>query len=66
MESFQAKFGTLQDYFQALHSSVEQSTDHFPSLSGDFFTYADIDDHYWYEKSPESRKIPYRILLTDL
>lgn len=43
----EAKFGTLQDYFQALRSSVEQSIDHFPSLSGDFFTYADIDDHYW-------------------
>jgi alpha-mannosidase II len=41
----QAQFGTLQDYFQALRDSVAQSIERFPSLSGDFFTYADIDDH---------------------
>ena len=41
----QAQFGTLKDYFDALRSSVAQSIDRFPSLSGDFFTYADIDDH---------------------
>ena len=43
----EAQFGTLTDYFDALRANVAQSVDHFPSLSGDFFTYADIDDHYW-------------------
>lgn len=46
------QFGTLQDYFNAVHKDVEvglnkKSEDFFPTLSGDFFTYADRDDHYW-------------------
>ncbi|XP_034662495.1 alpha-mannosidase 2 [Drosophila subobscura] len=39
----QAQFGTLAEYFSAVH---QQSQD-FPSLSGDFFTYADRADNYW-------------------
>ncbi|XP_076046169.1 alpha-mannosidase 2-like isoform X2 [Oratosquilla oratoria] len=47
----QAQFGTLSDYFRALREESQSSTSDdvglFPSLSGDFFTYADRDDHYW-------------------
>lgn len=39
----QAKFATLGEYFDSVH----QENQMFPSLSGDFFTYADRDDHYW-------------------
>ena len=47
----EVQFGTLEDYFQALRDeSKEKSgteTGMFKSLTGDFFTYADRDDHYW-------------------
>ncbi|XP_012875838.1 PREDICTED: alpha-mannosidase 2 [Dipodomys ordii] len=45
------QFGTLSDYFDALDkaAATERTKDPsiFPVLSGDFFTYADRDDHYW-------------------
>ncbi|XP_006876984.1 PREDICTED: alpha-mannosidase 2-like [Chrysochloris asiatica] len=45
------QFGTLSDYFDALDkadvNSGKSSQSIFPVLSGDFFTYADRDDHYW-------------------
>ncbi|MCL4130079.1 UNVERIFIED_CONTAM: hypothetical protein GTU68_000094, partial [Idotea baltica] len=51
----QAQFGTLADYFRALRDEVKSTgvtssgnpEDFFPSLSGDFFSYADRDKHYW-------------------
>ncbi|KAF1469645.1 Alpha-mannosidase 2, partial [Megadyptes antipodes antipodes] len=46
-----AQFGTLSDYFEALHKESsfgeKGSNSFFPVLSGDFFTYADRDHHYW-------------------
>lgn len=45
------QWGTLSDYFDGVRKeSVERTKEEvglFPSLSGDFFTYADRDDHYW-------------------
>jgi alpha-mannosidase II len=47
----QAKFGTLTDYFNAMRQRAGMSTTekpkNLPVLAGDFFTYADRDDHYW-------------------
>lgn len=47
----QAQFGTLSDYFDALYkrTGVEPGAPPpgFPVLSGDFFSYADREDHYW-------------------
>lgn len=39
------RYGTLTDYFDELFRV--KSRNDFPSYMGDFFTYADRDDHYW-------------------
>ena len=39
----QVKWGTISDYF----NHIKKSNTNFPSLSGDFFTYADRLDEYW-------------------
>ncbi|XP_036431787.1 alpha-mannosidase 2x isoform X2 [Colossoma macropomum] len=47
----QAQFGTLTDYFGAVYKAngVAQGVrpPGYPVLSGDFFAYADREDHYW-------------------
>ena len=41
-------WGTLQDYFNEVNKEAgDKPEEFFPSLSGDFFTYSDRDDHYW-------------------
>ncbi|XP_028402374.1 alpha-mannosidase 2-like [Dendronephthya gigantea] len=46
-----AQFGTLSDYFNKLweKNGVKpgKQPPGYPTLSGDFYTYADRDDHYW-------------------
>ena len=42
------QWGTLQDYFNEVNKEAgDKPEEFFPSLSGDFFTYSDRDDHYW-------------------
>ncbi|KAH9290652.1 hypothetical protein KI387_034769 [Taxus chinensis] len=52
----EAKFGTLEDYFRTLREEAKMAfaeevdasvVPGFPTLSGDFFTYADRNKDYW-------------------
>uniref|UniRef100_A0A182UAA6 Alpha-mannosidase n=1 Tax=Anopheles melas TaxID=34690 RepID=A0A182UAA6_9DIPT len=62
----EAKFATLQDYFDAVRATSGSSgMEQFPSLTGDFFTYADVNQDYWsgYFTSRPYHKRQDRILL---
>lgn len=41
------KFGTLKDYFELLSDQNAKANHAVETFSGDFFTYADREDHYW-------------------
>ena len=45
--NMEARFATLSDYFDYIRQEHEVESSPLPSLTGDFFTYSDRDDHYW-------------------
>uniref|UniRef100_H2YSQ6 Alpha-mannosidase n=1 Tax=Ciona savignyi TaxID=51511 RepID=H2YSQ6_CIOSA len=61
------QFGTLSEYFDAMKNEIGGATN-LPALSGDFFTYADREDHYWsgYYTSRPYHKMQERVLESHL
>lgn len=41
------QWGTLEDYFKLLNKNIMDTNRKVDTFSGDFFTYADRNDHYW-------------------
>ena len=57
----QIRFGTLEDYFVELAKlNGQHDTEVATTLEGDFFTYADRQDHYWsgyYTSRPFTKRL---------
>jgi alpha-mannosidase II len=54
------RWGTLRDYFELLVSSNRATDKQVKTFSGDFFTYADRNDHYWsgyYTSRPQNKRL---------
>jgi len=43
----EVRFGTLADYFRLVTQNNQETNKKIETLSGDFFTYADINQKYW-------------------
>uniref|UniRef100_A0AC35UIG0 Alpha-mannosidase n=1 Tax=Rhabditophanes sp. KR3021 TaxID=114890 RepID=A0AC35UIG0_9BILA len=66
--NMEVKFGTLDDYFTINKKSIETENTHIPSVSGDFFTYADRPFYKRFDRILQhylrTAEIVYSILLS--